>query len=125
MNQYLQVFLKGIQKQSSSRGKSFVVAFTAYSPGEGVSYVAQSFGLELSRRTGKRTLIAGRKSKNLHSFRKTQSLFRLINLFRFLRLSIARQIWNPSGEKLCPANRPNLPDKREISTDSNQPIQTK
>jgi Mrp family chromosome partitioning ATPase len=58
MNQYLQVFLKGIQKQSRSRGKSFVVAFTSHSPKEGVSYVSQSFGLELAKRTGKRTLIA-------------------------------------------------------------------
>jgi Mrp family chromosome partitioning ATPase len=58
MQQYLQVFLKGIQKQSQSHGKSFVVAFTSYLPAEGVSYVAQSFGIELSKRTGKRTLIA-------------------------------------------------------------------
>jgi Mrp family chromosome partitioning ATPase len=58
MNQHLQVFLKGIQKQSQQRSKCSVVAFTSYSPEEGVSYVAQSFGLELSKRTGKRTLIA-------------------------------------------------------------------
>jgi Mrp family chromosome partitioning ATPase len=58
MNQYLQVFLKGIQRQNQRSGKSSVVAFTSYLPEEGVSYVVQSFGLELSKRTGKRTLIA-------------------------------------------------------------------
>ncbi len=57
MQQYLQVFLNGIQKKNQ-RVKSFVVLFTSYLPEEGVSYVTQSFGLELSRRTGKRTLIA-------------------------------------------------------------------
>ena len=58
MHEYLQVFLKGIQKESRRNGKSFVVAFTSYLPQEGVSYVTQSFGVEISKRTGKRTLIA-------------------------------------------------------------------
>jgi protein-tyrosine kinase len=58
MQQYLQLFLNGIQKKNHRPGKCFVVAFTSYLPEEGVSYVAQSFAVELSKRTGKRTLIA-------------------------------------------------------------------
>ena len=58
MKQYLQVFLKGIEKQNQRRTKCSVVAFTSYSPEEGVSYVTQSFGIEISKRMGKRTLIA-------------------------------------------------------------------
>jgi hypothetical protein len=58
MQQYLQLFLNGIQKKSHRPGKCFVVGFTSYLPEEGVSYVTQSFGLEISKRTGKRTLIA-------------------------------------------------------------------
>ena len=58
MQQYLQLFLNGIQKKNHRPGKCFVVAFTSYLPEEGVSYVAQSFGVEISKRTGKRTLIA-------------------------------------------------------------------
>lgn len=56
--QYLQLFLNGIQKKNHRPGKCFVVAFTSYLPEEGVSYTTQSFGVEVSRRTGKRTLIA-------------------------------------------------------------------
>lgn len=58
MQQYLQLFLNGIQKKNQRPGKCFVVAFTSYLPEEGVSYVSQSFGVEISKRTGKRTLIA-------------------------------------------------------------------
>ncbi len=58
MNQHLQVFLKGIEKQNQQRGECAVVAFTSYSPAEGVSYVTQSLGMEISKRMGKRTLIA-------------------------------------------------------------------
>lgn len=58
MQQYLQLFINGIQKKSRRPGKCFVVAFTSYLPEEGVSYVTQSFGVELAKRTGKRTLIA-------------------------------------------------------------------
>lgn len=58
MKQYLQVFLKGIEKQNQRRTKCSVVAFTSYLPAEGVSYVTQSFGIEISKRMGKRTLIA-------------------------------------------------------------------
>ena len=58
MQQYLQLFLNGVQKKNHRLGKCFVVAFTSYLPEEGVSYVAQNFGVEISRRTGKRTLIA-------------------------------------------------------------------
>lgn len=58
MQQYLQLFLNGIQKKNHRPGKCFAVAFTSYLPEEGVSYVTQSFGIEISKRTGKRTLIA-------------------------------------------------------------------
>jgi Mrp family chromosome partitioning ATPase len=58
MHQYLQVFLNSVQKKSRKPGKCFAVAFTSYEPEEGVSYVAQSFGVEIAKRTGKRTLIA-------------------------------------------------------------------
>lgn len=58
MQQYLQVFLNSVQKKSSKPGKCFAVAFTSYEPEEGVSYVTQSFGVEIAKRTGKRTLIA-------------------------------------------------------------------
>jgi hypothetical protein len=58
MQQYLQLFLNGIQKKSHRPGKCFVVGFTSYLPEEGVTYVTQSFGVEISKRTGKRTLIA-------------------------------------------------------------------
>jgi hypothetical protein len=58
MKQQLQVFLKGIEKKTQQRGKCSVVAFTSYSPKEGVSYVIQSLGMEISKRLGKRTLIA-------------------------------------------------------------------
>jgi Mrp family chromosome partitioning ATPase len=58
MQQYLQVFLNSVQKKSRKPGKCFAVAFTSYEPEEGVSYVTQSFGVEIAKRTGKRTLIA-------------------------------------------------------------------
>jgi Mrp family chromosome partitioning ATPase len=58
MQQYLQLFLISVQKNSRKPGKCFAVAFTSYEPEEGVSYVAQSFGVEIAKRTGKRTLIA-------------------------------------------------------------------
>ena len=58
MQQYLQVFLNSVQNKSRKPGKCFAVAFTSYEPEEGVSYVTQSFGVEIAKRTGKRTLIA-------------------------------------------------------------------
>lgn len=58
MQQYLQLFVNGIQQKSHRPGKCFVVGFTSYMPEEGVSYVTQSFGVEIAKRTGKRTLIA-------------------------------------------------------------------
>lgn len=58
MQQYLQVFLNSVQNKSRKPGKCFAVAFTSYEPEEGVSYVTQSFGIEIAKRTGKRTLIA-------------------------------------------------------------------
>ena len=56
MNSYLQLFLRGI-KQGPQTDASQVIAFTSAVPGEGVSYVTQSFASELARRTKKRTII--------------------------------------------------------------------
>jgi Mrp family chromosome partitioning ATPase len=58
MNSYLQLFLTSIQEGDKRSGKCSVVAFTSSESGEGVSFVAGSFGVELARKTGKRTLIA-------------------------------------------------------------------
>ena len=58
MNSYLQLFLTSIQEADKRSGKCSVVAFTSSEPGEGVSFVAGSFGVELAKKTGKRTLIA-------------------------------------------------------------------
>jgi hypothetical protein len=58
MQQYLQVFINSIQKKSRKPGNCFAVAFTSYEPEEGVSYVTQSFGVEIAKRTKNRTLIA-------------------------------------------------------------------
>lgn len=58
MNSYLQLFLNGIQAGGKTSGKCTVVALTSAVPQEGVSYVTQSFAVELAQRTGKRTLIA-------------------------------------------------------------------
>ncbi len=58
MNSYLQLFLNSIQSDSRKTEKCSVVAFTSSQSGEGVSFVAGSFGSELARKTGKRTLIA-------------------------------------------------------------------
>lgn len=57
MNSHLQVFLNGIEPGKAS-GKCTIVALTSATPKEGVSYVTQSFAVELAERTGKRTLIA-------------------------------------------------------------------
>lgn len=58
MNSYLQLFLNGIQSGAKVAGKCTVVALTSALPPEGVSYVTESFAVELAQRTGKRTLIA-------------------------------------------------------------------
>lgn len=58
MQQYLQLFLSGVQKKNKHQVKSFVAAFTSSIAEEGVSYTAQSFGVNLAKRTGGRTLIA-------------------------------------------------------------------
>lgn len=57
MNSYLQLFLSGIQSASKTAGKCTVVAFTSSMPQEGVSYVTQSFAVELAKRAGRRTVI--------------------------------------------------------------------
>lgn len=57
MDSYLQIFLKGI-KPGGQPGSASTVAFTSTVPGEGVSYVTQSFAAELAQRTRRKTLIA-------------------------------------------------------------------
>lgn len=58
MNSLMQMFLNGIQPGNKGSGKCTVVALTSAVPQEGVSYVTESFAVELAGRTGKRTLIA-------------------------------------------------------------------
>lgn len=58
MNSLMQMFLNGIQPGNRTSGKCTVVALTSATPREGVSYVTQTFAVELAGRTGKRTLIA-------------------------------------------------------------------
>src|SRR5437667_1492139 len=57
MDSYIQLFLRGI-KPGRQSGNASAVAFTSTIPGEGVSYVTQSFGVDLARRTRKKTIIA-------------------------------------------------------------------
>lgn len=57
MDSYLQLFLKGI-KTGSHSGNASVVAFTSTVPGEGVSYVTNSFAVKLARRTRRKTIVA-------------------------------------------------------------------
>lgn len=57
MDSYLQLFMKGL-KPGGQSGKASVVAFTSTLPGEGVSYVTQSFGSELAQRIARKTIIA-------------------------------------------------------------------
>ncbi len=56
MNSYIQLFLRGI-KPGHKTVESQVIAFTSAVPGEGVSYVTESFATELAGRTRKRTII--------------------------------------------------------------------
>jgi Mrp family chromosome partitioning ATPase len=73
MKQYLQLFLNGVGQKSTRPGKCFVVAFTSSNSGEGVSYVTESFGVELARRIGKRTLVAdAERLSRLNMFHYTQ-----------------------------------------------------
>ena len=71
MKQYLQLFLNGVGHKRP--GKCFVVAFTSSHSGEGVSYVTESFGVELARRIGKRTLVAdAERLSRINMFHYTQ-----------------------------------------------------
>ncbi|CAN5228072.1 N/A [soil metagenome] len=106
MNSYLQLFLNGIQTDNKSSGKCTVVAMTSAMPQEGVSYVTQSFAVELAQRTGKRTLIAD--AGNLQQ----------VNMLHYTEVA-----------KFCSqTNVPNLyvfsPDETE-ETEKNQQLQLK
>ena len=57
MESYLQLFINGLQP-GRKPGAASAVAFTSTIPGEGASYVTQSFAMELARRTRKNTIIA-------------------------------------------------------------------
>ena len=68
MNSNLQLFLRGI-KPASKSGNSVVIALTSSVPGEGVSYVTQSFAVELARKTRKPTIITDTNTlKNVDIF---------------------------------------------------------
>jgi Mrp family chromosome partitioning ATPase len=56
MSSYLQLFLRGIKPGRQST-ESMVIAFTSALPGEGVTYVTESFAVELAKRTRKNTII--------------------------------------------------------------------
>lgn len=56
MSSYIQLFLRGI-KPGRKTANSQVIAFTSAVPGEGVSYVTESFATELAGRTKKPTII--------------------------------------------------------------------
>ncbi len=58
MKSYLQLFLTSIKTKNSSPDKSVVVLFTSTESKEGVSYVVNSFAVELAQRTRQRILIA-------------------------------------------------------------------
>ena len=57
MQHYLQLILASVHSDAQRSENNTVVAFTATSSAAGVSYVVQSFGMELARYTGKRTLV--------------------------------------------------------------------
>jgi cellulose biosynthesis protein BcsQ len=56
MDTNLQLFLRGL-KPGGKSGNSVVIALTSSTSGEGVSYVTQSFAVELARKTKKPTII--------------------------------------------------------------------
>jgi Mrp family chromosome partitioning ATPase len=58
METYLQLFLKSIKSDMVTPGKCVAVAFTASRPGEGVSFVVESFAAEIAKRTRRRVLVA-------------------------------------------------------------------
>jgi Mrp family chromosome partitioning ATPase len=59
MKSYIQLFLTSIRAKSTTGGKSsVVVVFTSTEPQEGVSYVVNSFAMELAQRTRQRVLVA-------------------------------------------------------------------
>lgn len=59
MKSYIQLLLTSIKaKNLTSDRKSVVLVFTSSEPGEGVSYVVNSFAVELAQRTSQRILVA-------------------------------------------------------------------
>ena len=53
----LQLLLASFQNGMQKQGEGVVLAFTSAAPQEGVSHVTESFGAELARHSGRRTLI--------------------------------------------------------------------
>lgn len=58
MKSYLQLFISSIKAKNASPGRSVAVIFTSSEPGEGVSYVVNSFAAQLATKTRQRTVIA-------------------------------------------------------------------
>jgi len=59
MRSYIQLLLTSIKAKNTANGRrSVVVLFTSSEPGEGVSYVVNSFAMELAQRTSQRVLVA-------------------------------------------------------------------
>lgn len=79
MRQNLQLFLNNAKSKNRQSGKSTVIAFTAAESGEGTTFVSNSFAIELSRRAGKRTLIADARQlarvNMVHQSRVSQHCF--------------------------------------------------
>ncbi len=75
MKSYIQLFLTSLKAKSTTEGKSsVVVVFTSTEPKEGVSYVVNSFAMELAQRTRQRVLVAD--AENLQKadiFNQTQA----------------------------------------------------
>lgn len=121
MQQYLQLFLNGIQKKNSRPGKCFVVAFTSYLPEEGVSHVTQSFGVEISKRTGKRTLIAD--AERLSQINMTQ----YNRVAQYCFRTDVRNLWSlpaddGSDEEIIDAD--DLSDEMHLQTYERTPVET-
>jgi Mrp family chromosome partitioning ATPase len=72
MDSNLQLFLRGL-KPTGKSGNSVVIALTSSAPGEGVSYVTQSFAVELARKTRKPTIVTDTNAlKNVDIFHYSQ-----------------------------------------------------
>lgn len=109
MNSYIQLFLRGI-KPGRTTSNSQVIAFTSAVPGEGVSYVTESFATELAGRTKKLTIVTDVETlQNIEIFHY-QQLPRYCCKTDIPYLHVLRQDDNPSdgesGDRTAIAQRP-------------------